>query len=45
GKVWLSNLEADPGVKNNAAAAQPTRVQQLTEKIRAWEQEMKLPPR
>ncbi|MCU1260450.1 MAG: sulfatase [Bryobacterales bacterium] len=45
GKVWLSNLEADPGEKNNAAAAEPTRVQQLTEKIRAWEQEMKLPPR
>jgi arylsulfatase A-like enzyme len=43
-KVWLSNLEADPGEKNNLSGKEPARVQQLTEKIRAWEREMKLPP-
>jgi arylsulfatase A-like enzyme len=42
-KVWLSNLEADPGEKTNLSAKEPARVQQLTEKIRAWEREMKLP--
>jgi arylsulfatase A-like enzyme len=43
-KIWLSNLEADPGEKTNLSAKEPARVQQLTEKIRAWEKEMKLPP-
>jgi arylsulfatase A-like enzyme len=42
-KAWLSNLESDPSERNNLAAAEPQRVLQLTEKIRAWEREMKLP--
>ena len=43
GKVWLSNLEADPGERTNLAGAESGRVAALTEKIRAWEREMKLP--
>lgn len=42
-KVWLSNLEADPGERRNLVDAEATRVAALTEKIRAWEREMKLP--
>lgn len=38
-KVWLSNLEADPSEKTNLAAAEPARVRELTERIRAWEQD------
>ena len=41
--VWLSNLEADPGEKTNLAGAQPDRVRQLTEMIRAWERKVGLP--
>lgn len=41
-KVWLSNLEADPSEKNNLAGAEPERVRELTERIRAWERDMKL---
>jgi arylsulfatase A-like enzyme len=41
--VWLSNLEADPGEKANLAGAQPDRVRQLTEMIRAWERAVGLP--
>lgn len=43
-KVWLSNLEADPGEQKNLAAAESVRVKQLREKIAAWEREMHLPP-
>ena len=42
-KVWLSNLEADPGERRNLASAESARVAAMTEKIRAWEREMKLP--
>jgi arylsulfatase A-like enzyme len=37
-KVWLSNLEADPSERKNLADAEPARVRELTERIRAWEQ-------
>ncbi len=40
---WLSNLEADPSEKKNLAASEVERVRMLTEKIKAWEREMKLP--
>lgn len=43
-KVWLSNLESDPGEKTNVANQNPERVKQLTEKIRAWEREVRLAP-
>ncbi len=43
-KVWLSNLEADPGEKRNLAAQQPARVRELTERIRAWERDVGLGP-
>lgn len=43
-KVWLSNLEADPGEKTNLAAEQPGRVKALIEKIRAWERDVHLSP-
>ncbi len=36
-KIWLSNLEADPGEKKNLAASQPDRVRQLTELLNAWQ--------
>jgi arylsulfatase A-like enzyme len=42
-KIWLSNLEADPGEKRNLAGAEPGRVAALMEKIRAWERDVKLP--
>jgi arylsulfatase A-like enzyme len=43
-KVWLSNLEADPGEKTNLAAKNPDRVRELTERIRAWERDVHLEP-
>lgn len=43
-KVWLSNLEADPGETKNLAAGETARVEQLTRKIRAWERQVGLPP-
>ncbi len=43
-KVWLSNLESDPGETKNLAATEPARVEQLTQKIRAWEREVGLNP-
>ena len=42
-KIWLSNLEADPGEKRNLAGAEAGRAAALVEKIREWEREMKLP--
>jgi arylsulfatase A-like enzyme len=42
-KVWLSNLEADPGEKRNLAGEEPTRVKQLMDKLRAWELDVKIP--
>jgi arylsulfatase A-like enzyme len=44
GKVWLSNLEADRSETTNLAGEQPERVKQLTEKLRAWERDVGLPP-
>jgi len=41
-KVWLSNLEAEPGEGKNLAGAESGRVAALTEKIRAWERDVKL---
>jgi arylsulfatase A-like enzyme len=35
--VWLSNLEADPSERKNLANAEPGRVRDLIERIRAWE--------
>jgi arylsulfatase A-like enzyme len=43
-KVWLSNLEADPGEKTNLASQYPDRVKSLLEKIRVWERDVHLPP-
>ena len=42
GKVWLSDLESDPGEKINLADQQPDRVRALIEKIRAWERDVHL---
>jgi arylsulfatase A-like enzyme len=42
-KIWLSNLEADPGEKRNLAGQEPDRVKQLMDKLRAWEQDVKIP--
>ncbi|MDE3195618.1 MAG: sulfatase-like hydrolase/transferase [Acidobacteriota bacterium] len=39
-KVWLSNMEADPGEKENLANREPERVRQLIDKLRAWETEV-----
>jgi len=36
-KIWLSNLESDPGEKKNVASANPERVKDLMESLRAWE--------
>ncbi|MGC4048964.1 MAG: sulfatase-like hydrolase/transferase [Paludibaculum sp.] len=36
-KLWLSNLEADPGEKKNLAGAEPHRVRQMLQKIKVWE--------
>ena len=41
---WLSNLEADPSEKRNLSSTEAKRVLELSEKIRAWEREMKLSP-
>lgn len=43
-RVWLSNLEADPGERENLAGKEPERVRLLTEKLRAWERDVKLTP-
>ena len=43
-RVWLSNLEADPGERNNLAGAEAGRVEELTRRVRAWEREVGLPP-
>jgi arylsulfatase A-like enzyme len=43
-KVWLSNLEQDPSEQKNLAGAEGERVRQLTERIRAWERDVKLSP-
>ncbi len=44
-KVWLSNLEADPGETKNLADGEAARVEQLTRKIRVWEKEVGLTPK
>jgi arylsulfatase A-like enzyme len=41
-KIWLSNLEADPSERNNLAGAEPGRVREMTERLRAWEREVGL---
>jgi arylsulfatase A-like enzyme len=41
-KVWLSNLEADPGEKTNLADQQPDRVRTMMEKIDTWERDVHL---
>jgi arylsulfatase A-like enzyme len=41
-KIWLSNLEADPGEKKNLASEQAARVKELMDKLRAWERDVKL---
>jgi arylsulfatase A len=41
-RIWLSNLEADPGERRNLAGVEPGRVAALAEKVREWEREMKL---
>lgn len=43
-KIWLSNLEADPGEKTNLVNQDPVRVKQLMERIRAWERDVQLTP-
>jgi arylsulfatase A-like enzyme len=40
---WLYNLKADPGEKNNLAAAEPARVQALKALLAAWEKEQAAP--
>ena len=42
-KIWLSNLEADPGEKRNLAASEPARVRDMVARIRAWERNVGLP--
>ena len=42
--VWLSNLEADPSERQNLADAEPGRVAEMTERVRAWERKVGLPP-
>ncbi len=41
-KLWLSNLEADPGEKTNLAPMETARVTLMLERLRAWEREMKI---
>jgi arylsulfatase A-like enzyme len=41
-KVWLSNLEADPGERKNLAAAEPERVRKMMELLRAWQRDVHL---
>lgn len=43
-KVWMSNLEADPGERVNKADDDPKRAADLTERIRRWEKDVGLPP-
>ena len=40
---WLYDLKADPGEKNNLAAAQPAKVQELKALLAAWEKEQAAP--
>jgi arylsulfatase A-like enzyme len=40
---WLYDLKADPGEKNNLAAAQPDRVRELKALLAAWEKEQAPP--
>lgn len=42
-KVWLSNLEADPGEKRNMAGSEPERVRQMLQKIHDWERYVGIP--
>jgi arylsulfatase A-like enzyme len=41
-KIWLSNLEADPGERKNLAAAEPERVRKMMELLRAWQKDVHL---
>jgi hypothetical protein len=41
-RVWLSNLEADPGEHKNLAASEPKRVRRMTELLRTWEKDFHL---
>jgi arylsulfatase A-like enzyme len=43
-KIWLSNLEADPFERRNAAAQEPERVKELLKRLRAWERDVNLSP-
>lgn len=42
-RVWLSNLEADPGEKRNLAGAEGERVRRMLGKLRAWERYVDIP--
>ena len=42
-RVWLSNLEADPGEKRNLAGSEPERVKDMVARIRAWERSVGFP--
>ncbi len=41
-RIWLSNLEADPGEHKNLAASEPDRVRKMTELLRAWQKDVHL---
>ena len=41
-KVWLSNLEADPGERKNLAGSEPERVRRMMELLRAWQRDVHL---
>jgi arylsulfatase A-like enzyme len=41
-RVWLSNLEADPGERRNLAASEPERVRKMTELLQAWQRDVHL---
>ena len=43
-KIWLSNLEADPGEKKNLAPQYPGRVKELLEALRQWEKQVGILP-
>lgn len=43
-RVWLSNLEADPGERRNLASSEPDRVRRMTELLRAWENYVHIDP-
>lgn len=42
--VWLSNLEVDPSKRKNLANAEPGRIRDLIERIRAWERYVEISP-